>query len=117
MKQIAKVSQFFIASIILFLLSLIPVIASAEENSLGQVQKPIYCGDSTKLLNFLTKKHKESPVIIFNDENGMDSQVVVFVNVKNGTATVVENIPNGYSCILASGHDAMVVPIKDKPDT
>ena len=117
MKQIAKVSQFFIASIILFLLSLIPVIASAEENSLGQVQKPIYCGYSTKLLNFLTKKHKESPVIIFNDENGMGSQVVVFVNVKNGTATVVENIPNGYSCILASGHDAMVVPIKESPDT
>lgn len=114
MKQIAKVNQFFIASSILFLSSLIPAIALAEEQVLGQAQKPIYCGDSTELLNFLTKKHKESPVIIFNDENGMGSQVVVFANEKTGTATVVENLPNGYACILASGNDVMIVPVKEK---
>ena len=71
MKQIVKAAHLFIASGIVFLTLLIPTIASAEEKSLAQVQKPVYCGDATKLLNVLTKKHKEVPVVIFNEQNGM----------------------------------------------
>ena len=117
MKQIAKAAHLFIASGILFLTLLISTIASAEEKPLAQVQKPVYCGDATKLLNVLTKKHKEVPVIIFNEQNGMKSQIVVFVNVITGTASVVENIPGGYGCLIASGYDAMVVPVKEENGT
>ena len=117
MKQIAKATHLFIASGILFLTLLIPTIASSEEKPLTPVQKPVYCGDATELLNVLTKKHKEVPIVIFNEQNGMKSQIVVFVNIEKGTASVVENIPGGYGCLIASGYDAMVVPAKEENGT
>ena len=118
MKQIAKATHLFIASGIVFLTLLIPIIASAEGTSpLTPVQKPVYCGDATKLLNFLTEKHKEVPIIIFNEENGTQSQVIIFVNVEKGTASVVENMPSGYGCLIASGFDLMIVPVKEDSGT
>ena len=39
----------------------------------------------------------------------MESQVVVFANVEKGTASVVENMPNGWGCLVASGFDLMIV--------
>jgi len=117
MKQIAKATHLFIASGILFLTLLIPTIASSEEKPLTPVQKPVYCGDATELLNVLTKKHKEVPIVIFNDQNGTQSQVIIFVNVEKGTASVVENMPNGYGCLIASGFDLMIVPVKEASGT
>ena len=117
MKQIAKAAHLFIASCIVFLTLLIPTIASAEEKPLAQVQKPVYCGDATKLLNVLTKKHKEVPIVIFNEQNGIKSQIIIFVNIKKGTASVVENMPNGYGCLIASGFGVMIVPAKEDTGT
>ena len=52
MKQIARAIHLFIASSIVFLTLLIPIIALADESTpLAQVYKPIFCGDGTKLLN------------------------------------------------------------------
>ena len=117
MKQIAKATHLFIASGILFLTLLIPTNASSEEKPLTPVQKPVYCGDATKLLNVLTKKHNEVPIVIFNEQNGTKSQVIIFVNVEKGTASVVENMPNGWGCLVASGFDLMIVPVKEDSGT
>jgi len=115
MKQISKATQFFIVSGILLISLLIPITALSEETPFMQAKKPIICTDSTKMLKWLSEEHKESPVVIFNDEGSIKSQVIVFINVKKETATVVEMLPNGLSCILASGIDAMIVPLKPQP--
>ena len=118
MKQIARAIHLFIASSIVFLTLLIPIIALADESTpLAQVYKPIFCGDGTKLLNFLSKKHKEVPIVIFNEQNGIKSQIIIFVNIKKGTASVVENMPNGYGCLIASGFGVMIVPAKEDTGT
>ena len=86
-----------------------------EENPIVQIQKPVICSDATHLLNILTKKHSESPILIFNEvnlANGQPSQIVVFVNTKTGTASVVQNIIGGFACLIAAGKEAMMVPIK-----
>jgi hypothetical protein len=98
---------------VVLLTLLTPIIALAEGEALGkeplvQVNKPIFCGDSSSLLKYLTEKYNEVPVVIFNEQNGMESQVVVFANVEKGTASVVENFPNGKGCLLATGHDVMI---------
>ena len=86
-----------------------------EEKPLIQAQKPVFCGDASELLKILTERHKESPILIFNSEIGADgkeSQIIIFVNIKNGTASVIENMASGYACLIGSGNDAMMVPIK-----
>ena len=86
-----------------------------EEKPMIRAQKPVFCGDATELLKILTERHKESPILIFNSEIGADgkeSQIIIFVNIKNGTASVIENMASGYACLIGSGNDAMMVPIK-----
>ena len=115
MKQIVRACRLFIASGIVFLTLLTPIIvAAAEEISLQQTQKPVYCGDATNLLNFITKKHKESPIVIFSGGNGVEHQIVVFVNINTGTVSVVENHSGGIGGLIAFGTDVMVVPLKEK---
>ena len=113
MKQISKATQFFIVSGILLISLLIPITALSEETPFMQAKKPIICTDSTKMLKWLSEEHKESPVVIFNDEGSIKSQVIVFIHVKKETATVIEMLPNGFSCILAAGNDATIIAIKE----
>ena len=86
-----------------------------EEKPMIQTQKPVFCGDAAELLKILIERHKESPILFFNSEIGADgnqSQIVILVNIKTGTASVVENMSNGYACLIGNGNDAMMVPVK-----
>ena len=79
--------------------------------------KPVFCGDSGALLKSLTETHGESPILIFSEgyENvkpDESSQIIVFVNLKKRTASIVENMPSGYACMLGNGVDIMMIPAK-----
>ena len=89
------------------------------EKPIVKAQKPVFCGDAGELLKILTEKHKEVPILIFNEisMNGEQTQVVVFVNTEKGTASVIENMQSGFACLIANGRDALIVPLKEGQGT
>ena len=113
MKQISKAIHLFIASGILLISLLIPITVLSEEIPFMQAKKPILCSKTVEMLGWLSEKHQESPAVIFNTMGGVKSQVIVFIHVKKETATVIEMLPNGFSCILAAGNDATIIAIKE----
>ena len=103
--------------LLLGLLSFIPA-ASAQEKPTGsehvQTQKPIICAPALEILNTLKDEYNEKPIlmgkepVMFPDGSILRLKIMMWVNVKNGTYTIVQQPPpagplEGKLCILTAG--------------
>ena len=81
------------------------MIAPAPVPKVAQINKPVICGDSAAVLSGLIKNTEEQPVMMWNDEtNG--HQLVVMMNRKTKTVTVLEWPVPDLVCMISTGVDA-----------
>jgi hypothetical protein len=74
--------------------------------------KPVLdCGDIYQLAENLKKDFGELPMMKFEKtETNGDVKIIIFLNMKTRTATIVEALENGASCIITEGEKMSVLP-------
>ena len=88
----------------IILLSLLATCAFANAKS---VNKPIECVNAKALLNAIAVNEEFQEKPVWGGKTELPSHVVLFVNTKTGTWTLVE-MDKTTACILAVGTDAEV---------
>ena len=66
----------------------------------ARAQAQTVCGERTKFLEHLGKSYAESPVAMGLASNGSILEVLAS---EKGTWTIIITMPNGVSCVVASG--------------
>lgn len=84
-----------------FLLCLTSSIANAQA---FEVQKPIICDETQKIIKALAEKFNEKPVWVAKDIKD-NSKYSLFVNPKTGAWTMLQMTPE-VSCILGVGEES-----------
>lgn len=75
------------------------------------VKKVLDCGDVYQLAENLEKDFGELPVMKFEKigTNG-EIKIIIFLNMKAGTGTIVESLEDGASCIVTEGENMGILP-------
>ena len=79
-----------------------PVATALNLPDLFHSQKPIICGKPEVILNGITNEAKELPVIFWQSES-FGYPVVVYINQKTGTSTVLDFVDSDKICIISVG--------------
>ena len=79
-----------------------PVATALNLPDLFHSQKPIICGKPEVILNGITNKAKELPVIFWQSES-FGYPVALYLNQKTGTSTVLDFVDSDKICIISVG--------------
>lgn len=80
------------------------------------IKKTLDCGDVYQLAENLKRDFGEEAVMRFDkrDSKG-EVKIILFLNMKTGTSTIVEALHNGASCIITEGENmGIIAEIKDR---
>ena len=95
-----------------------PVATALNLPDLFHSQKPIICGKPEIILNGITNVAKELPVIFWQSES-FGYPVVLYLNQKTGTSTVLDFVDPDKICIISVGKNAKLSeefkPIRGMP--
>ena len=72
------------------------------EPSLVRINKPVICGDSNRVLTSLVTKSGEQPVMLWDDQTH-GHKIVVMMNKKTKSITVLEWPQPNLACMISSG--------------
>ena len=72
------------------------------EQSLVKINKPVICGDSNRVLTSLVTKSGEQPVMLWDDQTH-GHKIVVMMNKKTKSITVLEWPQPNLACMISSG--------------
>ena len=67
-----------------------------------QINKPVICGDSNRVLTSLVTKSGEQPVMLWDDQTH-GHKIVVMMNKKTKSITVLEWPQPNLACMISSG--------------
>ena len=81
-----------------------PVATALNLPDLFHSQKPIICGKPEVILNGITNKAKELPVIFWQSES-FGYPVALYLNQKTGTSTVLDFVDSDKICIISVGQN------------
>ena len=81
-----------------------PVATAPNLPDLFHSQKPIICGKPEVILNGITNKAKELPVIFWQSES-FGYPVALYLNQKTGTSTVLDFVDSDKICIISVGQN------------
>jgi len=84
-----------------------PVATEPNLPDLFHSQKPIICGKPEVILNGITNKAKELPVIFWQSES-FGYPVAVYINQKTGTSTVLDFVDPNKICIISIGKNVKI---------
>lgn len=86
-------------------------VAQQRIQPITSIKRDFVCFDTEKLVKELVATHKETPLILGKADDQVSSTMSMWVNPETRTWTLVATLDN-ISCVIGSGTEVNVVPIK-----